>query len=87
MATLEKKTKEQIQELMNELTRVRDEARVRLHLAGMELKQRYDKLEEEVFEAEQRAKRASEDTASDLIAKLRELRARFEGLREHQARI
>ncbi len=72
---------------MNELTRVRDEARVRLHLAGMEAKQRYDKLDEEVFEAEQKAKRASEETASELKDRLRDLRQRFEGLREHRARM
>jgi methyl coenzyme M reductase subunit C-like uncharacterized protein (methanogenesis marker protein 7) len=87
MATMRQKTKEEIRELVNDLTRMRDEVRVRLHLAGMEVKQRYDKIDEEIFEAEQRAKRATEETASELKERLRDLRTRLEGLREHEARM
>lgn len=87
MATMRQKTKEEIRELVNDLTRMRDEVRVRLHLAGMEAKQRYDEIEEEIFEAEQRAKRATEETANELKERLRDLRTRLEGIREHEARM
>lgn len=87
MATMRQKTKEEIRELVNDLTRMRDEVRVRLHLAGMEAKQRYDEIEEEIFEAEQRAKRATEETANELKERLRDLRTRLEGIREREARM
>ncbi len=82
MATMKEKTKAEVEHLVGELTRMRDQLRVRIHLASMEIKERYSKIDEEIFEAEQKAKRATEETAKELKERLRELRTRLEGLRD-----
>ncbi|MCZ7680000.1 MAG: hypothetical protein M5U28_15045 [Sandaracinaceae bacterium] len=82
MPTLREKTKSEIEHLVGELTRLRDQMRLKLHLASMELRDRYEELDEEIFEAEQRAKRATEETAQEIKERLRELRTRMEGLRD-----
>lgn len=82
MATMKEKTKAEIERLVGELSTLRDRLRVQLHLASMEVKERYSKIDEEIFEAEQRAKQATEETAHEVKEKLRDLRKRLEGLRD-----
>jgi hypothetical protein len=72
-------------DLKNELTKgltylqtLRDEVRVRLHLAGMEAKAEWNTLEPHLFEVEQAAKQATESSHHALIAAV----ARLKKLRE-----
>ena len=82
MGTLTQKTRGELEHLFSELATLRDELRVRLHLAGMEAKERYGKLDDEIFELEQRAKRATEDGARDVKERLTEAKKRLEHLRD-----
>ncbi len=82
MGTLKQRTKDELDHLVEELTRMRDELRLKLHLAGMDVKKGYEKIEPEIFSAEQKVKRATEETAHEVKAKLHELRTKLEGLRD-----
>ena len=84
---MKEKTKSEVEHLVDELTRMRDQMRVKLHLASMEIKERYSKIDEEIFEAEQKAKRATEETAHEIKARLRDLRTRLEGLRDRSSTV
>jgi hypothetical protein len=81
MGTLTQKTREDLERLFEDLTAMRDELRVRLHLAGMEAKEKYGKLDEEIFELSQRAKRVGEDGAHEVKELLQDAKKRLESLR------
>ena len=85
MGTLKDKTKQELEHLTAELTKVRDQLKLELHLASMEVKSRYEKIEPEIFELEQKAKRATEETAREVKDKLRDLRTRLHDLRERRS--
>ena len=46
--------------LLDELERIAEEVRVRIHLAGMDIKDEWNKLEPRVFEARQKIDAATE---------------------------
>ena len=71
--TSTQQTKERLQkelrELSDEIRTAADELRVKAHLAGMEVKQAWNKLEPRVHEFEERFDRAA-GTAADEVKKL-----------------
>lgn len=81
MATLKEKTRAELERVVSELESVRDQVRLKLHLAGMEAKDRYAKIDDEIFELEQRAEQATESTADEVLNRLRQVRERLEKLR------
>jgi hypothetical protein len=87
MATLKDKTKQEIEHLVGELTRVRDQMRLKLHLASMDVKKRYEAIDDEIFDLSQRAERATEETAEEVKERLRHTRERLEGLRDRVSKI
>jgi hypothetical protein len=82
MGTVSQKTREDLDRLFNDLTAMRDELRVRLHLAGMEAKETYGKLDEEIFELSQRAKRIGEEGAHEVKELLQDAKKRLTSLRD-----
>jgi hypothetical protein len=56
------------------LRTLRDELRVRIHLAGMEARTQWEKLDHDAEKLAARAERASTNALDDLIGKLKHLR-------------
>lgn len=56
-----------IHQLVDKLERLRDEARVRLHLAGMTVKDEWSKLEPDLEELQKSAKAAGEASRKALL--------------------
>ena len=77
MRPTEEELKHQIQEVVAQLRTLRDEVRVDLHLAGMEVRKRFAELEPQLHEIEHRGKevtQASLQVVDEAVAKLRQLR-------------
>jgi hypothetical protein len=69
--------KDELKKGLDHLQTLRDEVRVRLHLAGLEVKDEWNKLEPHLFEVEQAAKEVSEAShraVSEAVARLKKLR-------------
>jgi hypothetical protein len=69
--------KDELQKGLDSLQTLRDEVRVRLHLAGLEAKSEWNKLEPHLFEVEEKAKEATESSRhaiSEAVARLKKLR-------------
>lgn len=79
---MKEKTRTELQHVVRELETVRDQVRLKLHLGGMEAKERYAKIDDEIFELEQRAERATESTADEVLHRLRQVRDRLDKLRD-----
>ncbi len=69
--------RQQIQSALSKLHTLRDDIRVRLHLAGMDLNDKWDELELRFEKAE----RAAEHGSAAAFAALHELLGKFEELR------
>lgn len=72
--------KKATQQAVDELKRIRDEVRLELHLASMDAKDAWAKLEPRVAEAERMAHDASEvskKAVDELVGRFREFRARL----------
>lgn len=70
--------KTELQKGLDSLQTMRDEIRVRIHLAGMDAKDAWGKLEPAVLEAERLVEEVSEEARTamnELLAKARQLRA------------
>lgn len=70
--------KAELQKSLTAMQTLRDEIRVQLHLAGMDAKDAWAKLEPKVEEAEKLAEEvsdASKAAVADVLEKLRELRS------------
>jgi hypothetical protein len=72
-----------LQDALSELETLRDEIRVRIHLAGMDAKTTWNELEPKLGALETQAKEATDhaahavrDRANELVAALRNLRAK-----------
>jgi len=59
----------QIKKALDELTTLRDEVRVKLHLAGMDAKQNLSWLDDQIAELEKSSERALTDATRDAITK------------------
>jgi hypothetical protein len=60
--------KEELQKSVQRLQELRDEVRVRLHLAKMEAKEEWGRLEDQLYGAERAASQASQ-SSRELVAK------------------
>ncbi|MBZ0118042.1 MAG: hypothetical protein K8H88_13650 [Sandaracinaceae bacterium] len=74
--------KEQLTSMKTDLQQLRDEIRVKLHLGGMDLRDRFEKLEPQVRDFEQRAERAGGDVGAELREGFEHLKAAFRKLRD-----
>ena len=81
MATSEKpKGKQELDQIVGQLRTIRDEIRVRLHLANEEAKNAWNKLEPTLGEIEQKMGEVTAETkakAKELLKRLSELRDRL----------
>ena len=78
MAEMKTELKKELEKNLNLLHTLRDEVRVRLHLAGMDLKEQWNKLEPHLEDAEKKAGEVTEDARAavgDAVKKLQKLRA------------
>jgi hypothetical protein len=70
--------KKELAKGVTRLQTLRDEVRVRLHLAGMDLKDQWNKLEPHLEEVEKKAEEVSDDArtaVAEAVKKLEKLRA------------
>ena len=81
MATSEKpKAKQELDKMVGQLRTIRDEIRVRLHLASAEAKEAWNNLEPTLGEIEQKMGQVTAETkakAQELLKRLSELRDRL----------
>jgi hypothetical protein len=80
--------KKWMNERLNLLRQLRDEIRVDVHLAGMELKDRWQELQPQFGEAEMLARNATDSAkqrVTEIIDKFRQLRDRVRNERETHA--
>ncbi len=78
MGDAKNELKKELEKGLSRLQTLRDEVRVRLHLAGMDLKDQWNKLEPHLEEAEKKAGEVSEDAKNklaDAVKKLEKIRA------------
>jgi hypothetical protein len=78
--TTKKKFEKELSELRSELQTLAGEVRVKVHLAGMEARDAWTKLEPRVKEFEGRMEKAGETAASELHEVAKDLRERLQGL-------
>ena len=71
-------TKQDMKSLQQDLRALRDEVRLKLHLAGMDLKTEWEKLEPQLDRAASSAAIVSGEVMGDLKKRLTELRSRIE---------
>jgi hypothetical protein len=86
---METTVRETIRDRVDQLKTLRDEIRVDLRLAGMDLRHEWKKLEKRIPEATRLAveiKDASAEALQDLVAELRRFRSRVASYRERQAK-
>lgn len=85
--------KTEIANLRNEIRGIADELKVKLHLAGMDAKDAWNKVEPKIYDFEKRAetvaqttagelKGAAQSTASDLKEVAKDLRDRLQKIRD-----
>jgi hypothetical protein len=78
MADARTELKKELEKSLTKLQTLRDEVRVRLHLAGMDLKQQWDKLEPQLEQVEKKAGEVSEEARtvlSEAVKKLEKFRS------------
>ncbi|HJL18588.1 MAG TPA: hypothetical protein RMH99_23205 [Sandaracinaceae bacterium LLY-WYZ-13_1] len=66
MTDTKTKAKAQVEEMKAELQQLRDEVKLKLHLASMDLKDRFEKIEPDVKRFEHRAEGVSEEVGDEL---------------------
>ena len=77
MAEMKTELKKELEKNLTLLQTLRDEVRVRLHLAGMDLKEQWNKLEPHLEDVEKKAGELTEDARAavgDAVKKLQKLR-------------
>lgn len=60
------KSREQMESLKNELQQIRDEIRLKMHLASMELRDRFERIEPEIRKLEHRAEEVTVEVGEEL---------------------
>jgi len=71
-----------VEDTLSDLQTLAGEIRVRMHLAGMDAKDAWNKLEPKLQELEQRAERTTEKASHDLHDMAQDLKKRFKKLRQ-----
>jgi len=69
-------------QMVEELQRARDEIRVQLHLAGMEVRDTFERLEPKLVRFEARAHELGDEPVHELEESFKHLRSAFHKLRE-----
>ena len=69
--------KQDLKSFQQDVRALRDEVRLKLHLAGMDLKQEWEKLEPQVERAINSAAQVSNEVITDLKKRLAEFRTRL----------
>ncbi len=72
--------KDEVKKGLEHLKTLRDEVRVRLHLAGMEAKDEWNKLEPHLFDVEQSAREATEASRRAIVEAVERLKKLRESL-------
>jgi len=78
MADAKTDLKKELEKGLAKMGSLRDEVRVRLHLAGMDLKDQWNKLEPQLDQVEKKAGEVSEDAKkllNEAVSKLEKLRS------------
>lgn len=65
--------KKDIENSVNDLRKLRDEIRLKIHLAGMDVKSEWQKLEPEILEAERSARVLTDATRASLTKTVKRL--------------
>jgi hypothetical protein len=81
MSDLSKRIQGDIKTRLGELQTLRDEMRVKLHLASMDLKDEWAKLEPQLHDVEQKAShmtQATLDALNDALTRVRNMRKRID---------
>ena len=78
----DKTIKEELRQTRDELWRLADEIRVKIHLAGMEVKDTWGRLEPRLQEFEQRVEDATEKIGAELKDASTDLKERLQKLRD-----
>ena len=84
----ETENRRRMKERLEHLRTLRDEIRVDVHLAGMELKQRWQELEPKMRDAERLAEDVSDvarDALDDIVERFRSFRETLRARREQDA--
>lgn len=76
------KAREQLEDVRNEMGKLADEIRLKIHLASMDAKDTWHRLEPKLHELEQRAERATEKVGHEIQEMAQDLRSRLRRLRE-----
>jgi len=76
--SMQEQLKRESQAVVQELTSLRDEIRLKMHLAGAEGKEAWNKLEPQLSQFEQRVGQAAEDSLDELRKAGTELKANFQ---------
>jgi transposase len=74
--------KAELQEMLDEVKKLRDELKVKVHLAGMDAKETWKKLEPRVEELQKQAVDAGKKAADEVKASAVKLKEAFEALRK-----
>ncbi len=74
--------KRDVTKLRDELRFLADETRLKMHLAGMEAKDAWNKLEPKLFEFEQKAESVVQATAGELREAGKDLKTRLQRIRD-----
>jgi transposase len=78
MAEAKTELKKELEKNLTLLQTLRDEVKVHLHLASMELKDQWNKLEPHLYDAEKKAAEVTDEarkTLAEAVQKLQKLRA------------
>lgn len=79
--TARAEARKQIESMRDDLAQLRDEIRVKLHLAGMDLRDKLDELEPQLDDLEHRAERATEAAGAELKESWSHLKKALERVR------
>ena len=71
-----------LDKMRDDLEGMADDLRVRIHLAGMDAKDAWNKLEPRVYDFQQRAESAVQKTSDELKDVAQDLKARMKRLRD-----
>lgn len=85
MAEPQKETqdwKRDVSKLRDDIRSIADELRLKMHLAGMDAKDAWNKLEPKLEEFEQRAESAVHTTSAEIREAAKDLKARLQKLRD-----
>ena len=73
---------EELQKMLEDVKKLRDELKVKVHLASMDVKDTWKKLEPRVEELQKQARDAGKKAADDVKASAAKLRESFESLKK-----